>query len=375
MVLKVSDVITALDRICPFDLAEDWDNSGLQVGGPGLPAELTWVCLDASKQVIDKAIQSQVNLLIAHHPMIFNPLKKIDFSTQTGSIIYKAARSDLSIVTVHTNFDSAIGGINDMLADLVGIQDIKVLFDEKEEKMFKIVVFVPLGHETKVMDALFSAEAGTGTIGTYDSCSFRVQGKGTFKPGDGSEPWSGEHGKINEVDEYRVEVLVAQKNLGKALEKLKKAHPYETPAIDVIALPGEKTGAGLGRFGSLEKPDTLKSLAQTIKQKLNTDRVSAAGDPDLEVKTAAICSGSGGSLLGAFFASGADVYITGDVKFHDAKIIEDAGKGLIDYGHFASEHIAVERLAKILGKELSDQGFETAKVEPCLTEKDPFWLV
>jgi hypothetical protein len=240
-------------------------------------------------------------------------------------------------------------------------------------RAFKLVFFVPADHEAALMDALF--ETAAGVIGGYRCCSFRSPGRGTYLPGDGAEPYAGERGKIAQADEIRVEALVQAEDLSAVLQALRGRHPYETMAYDVYPLAPESGGdAGLGRIGALDAPVSLAALAERVKRKMGLEQVRMVGDPNLSVTTAALCSGSGGGLLKAFFASGAAVYITGDLRYHDARDIEAMHLGAIDIGHFASERIILEGLARELDRRLRRGGVR-ARIAVHEAEKDPFIIV
>lgn len=276
MAATVADIIKVMETLAPLRLAEEWDNVGLQVGQLDWPVRSIWVALDPLYDVVDGACRNGVDLLITHHPLIFNPLRCVNFDTPVGSVIQAAAGHKLAIFAAHTNFDSAADGINDVLAFRVGLADLKVL-----------------------------------------------------KRGD---------------------------------------HPCEDAATDDIQKQG------LGRVGALEETMELLPLALSIKKKLGLKYIKIAGKPDLTVRRVAVCSGSGSSLMKDFYSSGAQVFISGDLRYHDAREVEALNLGLIDMGHFASEYLAIEVLAKRLDKILAADG-KDIKVEACRLENDPFLVL
>ena len=374
MKLTVADIIQAMESIAPSFLAEKWDNPGLQVGTKDHPVKTIRVSLDPSRKVVADACKKGVDLLITHHPLIFHPLKSIDFSTPTGSIIKTAINGGLAVFSAHTNLDSAKGGVNDVLASKIGLKRLTVLQEKNESgpwgpEMFKLAIYVPVGHEDQFMEAFF--QTGSGKIGEYSCCSFRSRGKGTFLPGESSTPFIGAPGEISQVDEIRMETLVEKKDLPALVAHLKKAHPYETMAYDIYPLALCKTGHGLGRLGELEKESRLDDFARDIGEKLGLSSIKIAGRPDLPIKKVALCAGSGSGMLKQFIMSKADAYVSGDLGHHDALEIVERNLSLIDIGHFSSEFCVVEALAERVNRILNQSGADVG-VHACSMEKNPF---
>jgi len=372
LIVTVADIIEVMEAFAPFSLAEEWDNVGLQVGQLQWPVKTIWVALDPLPEVVDAACKNDVDLLITHHPLIFHPLRSIDFSTPVGSIIHKTTRHQLAIFAAHTNLDSATDGINDLLASRIGLKNLRVLSKTLGPDIYKLVVYVPVKYEQKVLNALFETEAGK--IASYTCCSFRSQGKGTFRPGPSSKPVFGKIGEISHADEIRIETVVHRTDLKNVIAHVREHHPYETMAYDVYSLSAPENNQGLGRIGELDESTELASFALAVKEKLGLESVKIAGKPDLSVDKAAVCSGSGSGLMKYFLSSGAKVYISGDLRYHDARTAEAANLGLIDIGHFASEHLIVESLAQRLVKILSETGI-ALKIEAYRLEKDPFVIL
>lgn len=373
MQAKVSDIINLIEKIAPPGLAEEWDNPGLQVGSSDWPVKKVWIALDPTPDVVDAACKGKVDLLVTHHPLIFNPVKSIDFASTEGYVIHKAAVCKLAVYSAHTNLDSAEGGLNDLLASRIGIKNTRALCDTKVDAgKCKFVVYVPSGHEQKIIKSLFETRAGI--IGSYTCCSFRSSGRGTFRPGSTAKPFSGKTGEISDVDEVRIETVAAKADIPEIIEHVRKSHPYETMAYDAYPLREYDKSPGMGRFGELEEKTELYILAEKIKSKLSLKNVKFAGNPKLSVTHAAVCTGSGSGLLKDFIRSGAQVYITGDLRYHDAKSAEANGRGLIDIGHFASEHIIVKELAGRLGAMIKEAGYDVL-VEACGIERDPFGVL
>lgn len=372
MPATVADIIKIMETFAPSFLAERWDNVGLQVGQRDWPVRNVWVALDPTYYVVAAACSKNVDLLITHHPLIFLPLKSIDFSTSVGSIIHLATKHKTAVFSAHTNLDIATDGINDILAERIGLKNLKVLRKGKEPENYKLVVYVPVEYEQKVLNALFETKAGK--IGEYSCCSFRNKGKGTFRPGSLAKPFIGKTGEISHTDEIRIETVVLKKDLGGVIEHIRGLHPYETMAYDIYPLLTSGNREGLGRVGELDETIDLASFALFIKEKLGLKYVKLAGKPDLPVNKVAVCTGSGSSLMQNFFSSGAQAYITGDLRYHDARDAEAANLGLIDIGHFASEHLIVDVLTDRLGKILSENRMDV-NVEAYGLENDPFMII
>lgn len=372
MQATIADIINTMETIAPSRLAEEWDNVGLQLGRSDWPVQTIRVALDPTLDVVRAACLNDVDLLITHHPLIFRPLRYIHIDQDIGSIIQKAIQHQMAIYSAHTNLDNAADGLNDVLASRIGLKDLKVLGESRDTETYKLVVYVPAAYEHDVLTSFFKTKAGE--IGSYSCCSFRSQGKGTFKPGSDSKPFSGKTGEIFHADEVRIETVVRKDNLSNVVEHMKKNHPYETVAYDIYPLLNSENNQGAGRIGVLDKSLDLKSFSLFIKKTLGLNYLKVSGSPELTVKTVAVCSGSGSSLLKDFFASGAQVYISGDLRYHDARIAEAKNLGLIDIGHFASEHLIVDVLADRLKNIMSKTGFDV-KVEAYKLENDPFIIL
>jgi dinuclear metal center YbgI/SA1388 family protein len=368
MTPKVSDVLGIINKIAPVAFAEDWDNVGLQVGDPALPAPRIMVALDAGKEAIETAISARCQLLLTHHPLLFQSIKKIDISNPSGNLIAQAIKNNLAIISLHTNFDIADGGINDLLAERLGITScvpVKVTF---REELRKLSVFVPKGYEDKILEQLFRF---SGFMGNYSDCSFRSSGVGTFKPLAGARPFTGTQGTRENADETRIEVLLRNGDVSRAVNAMLKAHPYEEPAFDIYPVLNAGKASGLGRIGVLDQDVSLEALAGIIKEEFSLQGLRFVGDGRSRVRKIAVCGGSGASLLHDAKRLGADVLVTGDVKYHDAQDALMLEIGLIDMGHFSSESLMICGLAARLRQELADKRYE-AEILVCEEEKDPF---
>jgi len=365
---KVSDIVGIINKFAPFASAEDWDNVGLQVGDPAASAGRVMVALDPGREAIEAAIAQSCRLLVTHHPFLFAPLKKISLADPAGQLIALTIKHDLAVISLHTNLDVATGGVNDLLAGLLGVTSCAPLKSADQEELVKLAVFVPQGSEAPVLEALFRF---SGAVGNYRDCSFRSPGIGTFTPLMGAKPFIGEPGKREAVEENRVEVLLRREDLTAAVQALHKAHPYEEPAFDIYPLLNRGKATGLGRVGILGEGTTLAAFAAFARERLGAPGLRYVGPAGRTVRKVALCGGSGASLLRDAWRHGADLLVTGDVKYHEAPEAETLGVALLDAGHFATEFPMVRGVAAILRKELADRKFD-AEILECSGEKEPF---
>jgi dinuclear metal center YbgI/SA1388 family protein len=369
MTATVAQFIRILDRMAPLRLAESWDNVGLQVGNRKWPVKKVWTALDPLPEVVAMACKNNVDLLVTHHPLFFKPVKNLDCDSPLGGIAEMALSRQLAIFSAHTNLDSAAGGVNDVLAGRVGLNQVRVLAGPADAGMCKLAVFVPSDQVKAILDTLFAMDAGR--MGNYSCCTFRCEGVGTFYPGEGASPAVGKTGTLMEVSESRIETLVTHDKLDTVVAALKKVHPYESMAYDVYPLSVRDHEVGLGRVGELVSPLSLDDFAAKLKVALNLSAVKIVGKADMVVETVAVCSGSGGGLLAAAITSGAQAYVSGDLGYHTARDAQQAGIGLIDVGHFGSEQLIVDVLAASIADAIASAGI-SATVEAVDTEADPF---
>ena len=370
--VTLRDIVEVMEEIAPASLAQDWDNAGLQVGHQAWQVKKIWIALDATEDVVAEAVLRGVSLLITHHPLIFHPMQAVDLETSAGRIIQAALQKKLAIFCAHTNLDSAVGGVNDILAERLQLYDTRVLRSSDRLDLYKLVVFVPVGYEEEVLDALF--ESGAGKTEKYTHTSFRTKGVGTFKPDKTAKPFKGRVGEISHESEYRLEALVRKKDLSRAIRALERAHPYEEMAYDIYGTGVVESKEGLGRIGNLEQDLTLAAFAQIIKETLGLNTVKATGNPRQTIRRVAVCSGSGRGLLEDFLASDAEAYVSGDLGYHDGRKVEALGRALIDIGHFASEHFVVENLAGCLKNAVSKRRY-AVDVEAYTGERDCFYYL
>ncbi len=373
--LRHADLIAFLEREIPPALSESWDNCGLQVGSRQYPLRGVLCCLDISAEVIDEARDCGANFIFSHHPLLFKPLARIDLDVFPGNLISRVLAAEMTLFSAHTNLDSVAGGVNDQLARLLGLKNCSPLLPDAG-KNCKLVTFVPAAAVDRVAEALFAAGAGKIGRAPYRDCSFRSSGTGTFFPEKGARPRIGEIGKINFVDEIRLETIVRESSLPAVLPALCQAHPYEVPAYDVYPLNSADSSCGAGRVGVLDKPVALKDFALFVKEKLGAAAVRLIGENLKDkVQKIALCGGSGFSLYDAARKSGADLFITGDLKHHDARAVLEAARiPVLDAGHFATERPVLEVCATWCRKLIAAADADI-KVAIAAAEPEPWALI
>ena len=359
--LTVADVIDELEDIAPPDLADADDRIGLQVGDPSGEVRRLYVAVDPSVAVIDSAAESQADLLVTHHPLIYNPLTSLTEADPVGRRVAKLVRANASLFVMHTNYDTVPGGVNDVLAPLLGVVGCEPLTTRHSDPLSKIVVFVPEEAVERVRNAM--ADAGAGMIGQYTHCSFRSSGVGSFVPLTAAQPYIGSAGKLKEVEEYRLEMVCAGSWVDYAVAAMIEAHPYDEVAYDIYELANEPLKYGYGRVGTLEEEMSLRDYVEKIKRALGLEYAKFSGDPNRPIKRVAFLSGGGSSLYKEAARAGADVYVTGDTKHHDHLDANALGVAMIDYGHFESEKPGMVALAERLKKTFAGSGVEIEYVE------------
>jgi len=365
---RVSDIVGITNKIAPCQYAEAWDNVGLQLGDPAALVSRIMVALDPGSPAIEAAIEARCHLLVTHHPFIFTPMKKISGADETGRLTIRALKNDLAVLSLHTNYDIAQGGVNDLLAERLGVQGTLPLRITGAEELLKLVVFVPKGFEARLLQALSPFQV---SIGNYRDCSFQGDGLGRFTPESGAQPFVGTVGKPQEQQESRLELLLSKERLGGALAALKVAHPYEEPAFDLYPVLNQGVTWGLGRVGVLAEATTAGAFALQVKKMLAASGVRLVGESGRRVKKVALCGGSGASLLHEAARKGADLLVTADVKYHEAREAEALGIAVLDAGHFATELPMVRGLADALVRALEVRKFET-EVVAYQGEREPF---
>lgn len=360
-----SQILAALERLAPPSLAQDWDNVGLQIGRRAGVVTRAMVCLTPSPDVIRQAVDGGAQLLVAHHPLLFKGVKRIDTATPAGEALALALTHGLTVYTLHTNFDVIEPGVSTLLGTAIGLQNMRVLRETWRQRYLKLATFVPATHTEAVRAAM--SDAGAGQIGAYQDCSFRVSGTGTFRPMSGANPYSGEPGALSHEAEERLEILVPVERTAEVVQAMKQAHPYDEVAYDLYPLENGGQVLGLGRIGELPEPMPLDELRELVKRALGAPHVRMCGDGNQGVWRVAVCGGSCADLIPDAERAGADVLITADIKYHQADDARFTGLSLLDPGHFSSERPARTYLAQWLRERFP--GLEVAEAD----EREPIW--
>ncbi|MDR0385786.1 MAG: Nif3-like dinuclear metal center hexameric protein [Prevotellaceae bacterium] len=343
--ITVGNIIAEIERLAPPVYQESYDNAGLIVGNPESEANSALLCFDITENIIDEALEMKANLIISHHPVIFGGLKKINGKNATERIVIKAIRNNIALYAAHTNLDSVRGGINTTLAGKLGLSDIKIL-SPIEKILFKIVTFVPEAYSEKVRQAMF--DAGAGHTGDYDSCSYNIKGTGTFRGGENTNPFAGEKGLLHNEQETRIETIARKENIYKIILALKQSHPYEKPAYDIYQLENKYENAGIGAIGVLPDYTDAATFLTEIKKVLPV-RIIRHNDLFKKVKTVAVCGGAGSGYISNAIYAGADIFVTGDCKYH--QFLDFRNEIILaDIGHFESECFAVEIFFNTINK-------------------------
>ncbi len=356
MLLK--EITDFLEDIAPLSLQESYDNSGLIIGSLDQKINKTLITLDITEEVIDEAIQENCELIIAHHPVIFKGLKRLNGTDLTQKLVIKSIKSNIAIYAIHTNLDNVTGGVNSILANKLGIKNTRILLP-KTDGLLKVICFCPTGHRQKVQEAMF--KAGAGQIGDYDNCSYFSSGKGTFKALEGSNPYVGEQNKIHHEDEFRVETIVPDYCLSAVIRSMIRAHPYEEPAYDIVKLYNINTNIGSGMIGELDENIDITEYLKSVKKSLGIQYIKHNQLVNRPIKKIAICGGSGSFLIHAAAKQKADLFITGDIKYHD--YFEHTGNmTIVDAGHYETEHPVKELIYSLLNKKFPNFALRISKM-------------
>jgi len=342
--MKISAIVSYLESLAHPSLQEKYDNAGLIIGDAARDCSGVLVTLDSTEEVIKEAIVKKCNLVIAHHPVIFSGLKKINGKNYVEKAVITAIKNDIAIYAIHTNLDNVITGVNGRIAEMLGLEDITVL-SEKTDTLKKLYTFVPADHAEAVRNAIFAA--GAGYIGNYSECSFNTEGTGTFKGEEGTNPYVGETGTRHYEKEVRIETVFPAFLENKIIDALKDAHPYEEVAYDVLNLSNTHSGTGSGVLGSLPAPMDEINFLTRLKEVFGVPVVRHTELTGRPIGRVAVCGGAGSFLISRALAERADIYITADVKYHE---FFDANDKLViaDIGHYESEQFTINLLQEIL---------------------------
>ncbi len=351
--MKIKEIVDYLEKWAPLSLQECYDNSGLLVGNEESEIDKAIICLDVVESVIEEAIEKEAGLIIAHHPIIFGGLKRLNGKHYIERTLIKALRNNIAIYAIHTNLDNIKSGVNAKIASKLHLQNVKIL-SPKMNSLYKLITFVPLASKEEVLQALFSV--GAGNIGNYSEASFSVEGIGSFKPNKKAKPAIGKVGYRENVSEAKIEVLIEKFQINSVLSALFESHPYEEVAYDLISLDNISENIGSGMIGELPEKVDLKSFLQKIKHSFSCKCVKYTGDDFKMVQRIAICGGSGSFLFEKAKVQKADVFMSADFKYHDY-FEATPNISIVDIGHYESEQFTSELIKEKLNKKFSKFAF------------------
>jgi dinuclear metal center YbgI/SA1388 family protein len=347
--MKIKDITAVIEKFAPLPLQESYDNAGLIIGDQDTDVTGALITLDVTDEVVDEAIKNNFNLIIAHHPLIFKGLKKINNRQLTGRLVMKCIKNDISVYAAHTNLDNVIEGVNRIIADKLGLIN-QAILSPKNEQLRKLVVFIPESHTDEVRKAVF--EAGAGHIGNYDSCSFNTPGQGTFRALEGADPFVGNKNELHFENEIRTEFIYPAYQESAILKAMQQAHPYEEVAYDIYPLNNSFSKVGAGMIGELKEPEEALKFLDRLKRTFGAGYIRHTAITSKAIQKVALCGGSGSFLIGKAIGAGADIYISGDIKYHE--FFDADGKIIIaDIGHYESEQFTKELLMNLIKKNFS----------------------
>ncbi len=356
--MKLEELCSYLDSAVPLSFQEGYDNSGIQVGVPYKEISSALLSIDITEEVLEEAISEGNDIIITHHPLIFNPLKKITGSSMTERILIKAIQSGIAVYSAHTNLDAFSNGVSRKIAQKLNLHNISVLSPLKK-RMLKLVTYIPETHLDKVREALFNA--GAGVIGNYDQCAFINEGSGSFRGNENSNPFLGEKGILHFEKETRFETILFSHLKEKVIKALLDSHPYEEVAYDLYNLENDNIELGLGCIGELKNPVSEREFLEFVSTQFNADSLRYSKLSGKDISKVALCGGSGAFLLSNAIASGADAFVTADIKYHS--FFETENKILlIDAGHFETEKFTTEILYDLIIKKFPKFAVRFSKI-------------
>jgi dinuclear metal center YbgI/SA1388 family protein len=344
--MQLKQITNFIESVAPLAFQESYDNAGLIIGRPDDEISGILITLDVTEEILDEAISKNLNLIVCHHPIVFSGIKKLNGKTYIERCVTKAIKNDIAIYAAHTNLDSVFGGVNSKICEKLGLQNCRILAPTPGF-LKKLVTFVPVADSEKVRNAIM--EAGAGHIGNYDSCSFNQTGSGTFRGNDLTNPYVGERNQLHIEEETRIETIFPKHIQSKVIQALLQSHPYEEVAYDIFPLDNEYTQAGIGMIGELQEPIDELVFLRKLKETFNCEVIKHTQLLGKPIQKVAVCGGSGSTYLSKAMAQEADIFISGDFKYHQ---FFDAENQIIiaDIGHYESEQFTKEVFYELLTK-------------------------
>ena len=358
MIMRIKEITAELERFAPLSLQEEYDNAGLLIGNDNEEVNKALICLDLTDEVLDEAKQHECKLIISHHPLIFGGIRRLNGNDPVERLVIKAIQNNIAVYAIHTNIDNIHGGVNSEIAKRLQLQNTEIL-RPKKSMLRKLVTFCPTKDADRVRQAIF--DAGAGHIGNYDSCSYNIQGKGSFRAGEGSDPHVGEIKKLHFEEETRIESIYPVYLESRIIRQMIEAHPYEEVAYDIYPLENTFEQAGSGIIGELENAMDKMKFLELLKKEFAAGCVKYTGFEKDEVRKIALCGGAGSFLIDTAKARGADVFISGDIKYHD---FFKSGKNMmiVDIGHYESEQYTKELIFTILKQKFPNFALQISNV-------------
>ena len=346
--MKIKEITNFLENLAPLSSQENYDNSGLLVGAPDDEITGVLISLDCIEATVQEAIDKSCNLIISHHPIIFGGLKKLNGKNYVERTVIKAIQNKIALYAIHTNLDNYKLGVNHKMATLLNLQNTRILAPVSN-KLMKINAFVPEENKESVLKAMYNA--GAGHIGNYSECSFSSDGFGTYLPNEEANPYKGVQHILSKEKEWKIEVILPIHAQQKVISALKNAHPYEEVAYEIYSITNQNQDEGAGRIGDLENAMEEREFLKLLKKTFNCDIIRHTALQNKPIKKIALCGGSGSFLLKEAKQLGADIFITGDFKYHE---FFDADNEIIiaDIGHFESEQFTTNLLGELITKKM-----------------------
>ena len=346
--MNVKSICDLIEEVAPLSLQESYDNAGLLVGDAQMEINSVLVSIDITEEVIEEAIRKNCQMIVSHHPLIFNGLKRLTGQNDVQRCVATAIKNDIAIYAAHTNLDNVLNGVSGKMAEKIGLKNIRIL-QPKQDRLLKLITYVPHLYADKIRKAIF--EAGAGQIGNYDSCSFNAEGVGTYRANENARPFVGDINELHSEPETRIEIILPDYLKNRILEALLKAHPYEEPAYDFIPLQNAWNQVGAGVVGELEHPEDELDFLNRIKSIFKIPTLRYTNLQGTKIKRVALCGGSGSEFLKDALTAGSDIFITGDFKYH--QFFDAQNRILIaDIGHFESEQFTKDIFFEIITKKM-----------------------
>ncbi len=363
-------ILSALNSLAPWDIAESYDHVGLQVGNKNMPVKRVLAAVDLNREVLDEGIGLAVDGFIVHHPLFFKPFFQVDPASGVGFYLNALLKNDLFLVASHTNLDSSVQGLNRYIAQRLQLKELTTI-ESIPGDQYKIVVFVPESHLETVRNSM--ASAGAGIIGNYSECSFEIRGNGTFRPNHQARPYLGEPGVLETTAEVRLEMVVHRRNLAGIMDSIRKNHPYEEPAFDIYPLFNESAD-GLGCSGVFDSGLRLTDLCRMVQRELGAKYLRVTGDSSRKVQRLAVCTGSGRSILSKVAQQGANAYLTGELNYHDLLFAKEAGLAVIEAGHWTTERCFIPLITGYLEGQFGNSG-DFQVISSAAVEAEPYQIL